>query len=129
MESEEKNYMMHGKTIDDEDILVASDNTIIENKKSENISVKLKKDGKPNAYSETLSQEEMIKYLKYAIKVSENAIDEMNSGFIKPTPYKDACKYCEYLGMCGFNKDINCERKTKNVSKQTIINAVDNLKN
>ncbi len=122
---EEKNYVMKGNTVDSEEILKASDVTLEPRKKSEFISIKLKKDGKPDAYSQTLSQVEMERYLDYAVKVSENAIDEMNGGFIKATPYENACTYCKYLGMCGFDSENDKTRKVSNVSKNTIIEAVN----
>lgn len=120
----EKNYVMRGKTIDDIDVLYATDNNLKENRSSEHVMVKLKKDGNLDARSSTLSEEEMSKYLEYAIKISENGIDEINSGFIKPTPYEGACSYCQYLGMCGFDKDNSCFRKVKNIKKSNIVKAV-----
>ena len=78
---------------------------------------------------QVLSKDELKAYMKYAIKLSENAVNEMNSGFIKPSPFKDECEYCSYGGMCGFCKDTGLERNVSGVSKKTIIDAVEYANN
>lgn len=123
--STEKNYVMRGKTVWDDDIISATDADLLEKGQSDLVSIKIKKDGKPYAYAEVLTKEEMDSYLRYAIKVSENAVNEMNTGFIKATPYKDECEYCKYGGMCGFSKDCDAERKVTGINKKTILNAVE----
>ena len=128
LDSEEKNYVMQGRTIGDSEILNATDINLAQNSKSEHVSVSLTKTGAVKKTSQTLSQNEMKRYLEYAVKVSEKAIDEINSGFIKATPYEKACDYCKYGGMCGFDKDCDGERKVKKVTKDTIVNAVINEK-
>ncbi len=124
LEKEEKNYVMQGRTVDSSEVMNATDINLVQNKVSEHVSVRLTKTGAINKTSQTLSQNEMNRYLEYAVKVSENAIDEINSGFIKATPYEKACDYCKYGGMCGFDKDCDVERKAKKVTKSTIIEAV-----
>lgn len=128
-EENEKNYVMHGKTVNDADIITATDKNLLESKSSDVVSIKIKKDGNPYATSEVLSEDELKSYMKYAIKLSEKAVDEMNSGFIKPTPYKDKCKYCNYGGMCGFCIDSDAERNVTGVSKNTIVKAVEDAEN
>ncbi len=126
LEPKKKDYVMQGNTVDDDVILQASDVNLKQSGSSDVISVKIrKKDGKPFATSQTISQTEMKRYLDYAVLVSQNAIDEMNEGFIKPTPYKGACEYCKYGGMCGFDGNHGCTRETKGVTKETIIEAVN----
>ncbi len=124
METSEKNYVMQGRTVDNADVINATDINLQQNKKSEHVSVRLTKAGAVYSNSQALTQNEMKRYLEYAVKVSENAIDEINSGFIKATPYEKACEYCKYGGMCGFDKDCSQERKAKKVTKSTIIEAV-----
>ena len=128
MDKKDKTYQMRGRTVDEEEILSATDVNLLNDKTSEYVSVKINKDGSSSKRSEILTQEEMQSYLKYALKVAENAIDEINSGFIKPTPYKDACNYCKYGGMCGFDMENGVERQCKNVTKETIIKAVNGKK-
>ncbi len=121
----EKNYVMKGNTVYSDEIIKASDTSLKPKKNSEFLSIRLNKDGTPDARSKTLSQVEMARYLDYAVKVSENAIDEMNGGFIKATPYENACTYCKYLGMCGFDSENDKIRKVSGVNKNTIIKAVN----
>ena len=49
-----------------------------------------------------LNAEEMGKLKKYAIDVSNNAIDEIRSGYIKPSPtdISKPCDYCPYIHIC-----------------------------
>ena len=123
-DKKDKNYVMQGRTVDDSEVINATDINLALNKKSEHVSVRLTNKGELWKNSQTLTQNEMKRYLEYAVKVSENAIDEINSGFIKATPYEKACDYCKYGGMCGFDKECSSERKVKNVKKSTIIDAV-----
>ncbi len=124
--SGESNYKMRGKTVESKDILEATDVDLYQNGDSEFVSIKLKKDGNVYSSSETLNQSDMDAYLKYAVKISEKGVDEINSGFIAPSPYKDACTYCSYGGMCGISPNENCVRKEKKIDASTIINAVNN---
>lgn len=122
----EETYTMRGKTVDSSDVLVATDNQIEENRRSQIVSVALGNDGKPYKNSAVLSEEDMQKYLKYSIKVSENCIDEIRTGYCTPSPYESACDYCAYGGMCGFSGDEGgLFRKVNRVTKSTIIDAVD----
>ena len=125
-ETAERNYLMRGKTVSDGEILKATDNNLAPGGKSEFVSVSLKKDGEVYAKSECLSQEEMQKYLRYAILVSKKGIEEISSGFIESTPYEGSCEYCKYNGMCGYNnQECDKTRKVKDVKPSTIVNAVD----
>ena len=129
-ESESANYKMQGSTINDHEVFVASDNNIVQNRSSEYIPVKLNKDGSADSHSHALESDEFDKYLKYAVKVSENGVDEMVSGYISPTPYKGSCEYCKYGALCGFSvENGDKERCVKKINKETIINAVDYQEN
>ncbi|MBR5439132.1 MAG: PD-(D/E)XK nuclease family protein [Clostridia bacterium] len=124
-EEGKKNYVMLGKTVDSEDIINATDNNFSKNLDSEYVSLKMKKGGGLTATSQALSKDEMQSYLKYAVKISEKGVDEINSGFIKPSPYGSSCDYCPYGGMCGASEDSVEKRKVKKVNSLTIINAVN----
>ena len=123
----DKNYVMLGKTVDSEEIINATDNNFSKNLDSEYVSLKMKKGGGLTSTSQALTSEDMQKYLKYALKISEKGVDEINTGFIAPTPYGDSCKYCPYGGMCGVSEDSCAKRKVKNVKESTITGAIDNL--
>ncbi len=122
----EETYTMRGKTVDNSDVISATDINIEEDKRSQIVSIALGKDGKPYKTSAVLSEEDMQKYLKYSIKVSENCIDEIRTGYCTPSPYESACNYCAYGGMCGFSSDEGgLFRKVNKVTKSTITEAVD----
>ena len=124
-ETEEK-YTMRGKTLNDGDIIFATDNKINEQGKSEIVNISLNKEGVPYKTSSVLTEEEMQKYLKYSIGVSSNCIDEIRTGYCTPSPYENACDYCQYAGMCGFSlEDGSVYRKVSKVTKSTIIEAVE----
>ncbi len=69
---------------------------------------KLRTEGKSAFYEgggrseKGLPQKEFEDFLGYALLVSERAIEEMKEGNIAPSPYDDACGYCKFKGMCGF---------------------------
>ena len=60
------------------------------------------------------SKENLESFRKYAIKVSENAVKEMADGVIVSSPIEDACKYCDYFGIC-----------QKNLEPREVIKAKD----
>lgn len=122
----EENYVMRGKTLLNGEILTATDKNLTAGATSKIVSVNRVKDGSVSKRSAVLSEEDMNKYLKYAIKLSKNCIDEISTGYLTPSPYENACTYCSYGGMCGF-----CEyeggkfRKVNSVDCFTITHAVD----
>ncbi|MBO5851585.1 MAG: exodeoxyribonuclease V subunit gamma, partial [Clostridia bacterium] len=128
-EKSEKNYVMLGKTVNSEEIINATDNNIKTTSDSNYVSLKYKKDGTLTASSQALNKEEMQSYLKYAVKISEKGVDEINSGFIAPSPYGTSCDFCPYGGMCGASEENTQIRKAKKVTSATIINAVNDSDN
>ena len=125
-ESGDRNYVMRGKTVNDGEIIKATDNSLQAGGKSEYVSVSLKKNGEVDARSECLTKEEMQKYLRYAIEISKKGVEEISSGFIEATPYEGSCSYCKYNGMCGYHSE-GCDktRKVKGVTPKTIVQALD----
>ncbi len=125
-ETLDRTYMMKGKTVNDSEIIKATDKTLKNGEKSDIVAVNLKKDGEVDKKSKTLSQNTMDSYLKYAIKISEKGVEEISSGYIETTPYDGACTYCSYNGMCGYIKE-ECDktRKVKGVDSTTIEKAVE----
>ena len=123
----DRNYLMKGKTVDTQEVIMATDNNLQSGTKSQHVSVAINKDGKVSKNSATLNESEMQNYLKYAIKIAEKGVDEITSGFIEPSPYIGACTYCQYGGMCGFDLKSCAERVAKKITKQTIVSAVNNV--
>ena len=67
----------------------------------------------------------MNELCNYAIKISSKGVDEINSGFIKATPYnaKVKCSYCEYAGLCSTSIENVNQRKVEDVTFQTVVEA------
>lgn len=127
-EADKKNYVMLGKTVSTKEIIEATDNTLTNSSSSNYVKLALTKEGQISKKgSQSISEQDMQKYLKYALKISEKGVDEINTGFIAPTPYDDSCKFCQYGGMCGVSEDSCAKRKVKNVAESTITGAIDNL--
>lgn len=51
-----------------------------------------------------LTQPKLIELENYAIEVAEKALSQMKEGNIKPCPEEESCKFCEYRGICLFEK-------------------------
>ncbi len=125
---EEFNYSMMGKTVGTDAIVSATDNTLSAGEKSKVVKIDLKKDGTPSKNSAVLTQSEMDKFVKYAKLVATNATNEIQSGYVEPSPYEGACKYCQYGGMCGFSSEEGGKfRKIEGAHVQTIVDAVDGV--
>lgn len=121
-----EDFVMLGKTVNDKEILGATDSSILNGESSKVVKVKLKADGTPYRSSDLLSSEEMLKFLEYSKLVSANGVDEIRSGYIAPSPYDKACDWCKFKGMCGFCQNEGGQfRKSSNVTVETITSAVD----
>ncbi len=122
----ESQVELHGKTVDDQDVIQATDVEASQKKQSSIFNI-YTKDGKMNKANALLSESEFNDYLNYSKLISINAINEINTGFIQPTPYDKSCTYCKFNGMCGFciNEDDKV-RKVETIKKSTIIDAVKN---
>ena len=76
---------------------------------------------KNSASTKRVMDEETFRdFLDYSIYVSRQASKELKDGFIAPSPCKDACKYCKYGGMCGFDQELHRERPTPSVDPSGI---------
>ncbi|MBR2324042.1 MAG: hypothetical protein IKA39_04025, partial [Clostridia bacterium] len=70
-----------------------------------------------------LKPREFNAVLNYSNKIAQNAVSEMRKGFVKPIPFKDACEFCSYKGICGYDPSFEGERKTGTIHKKVIIEA------
>ena len=111
-------YRMRGSTIADDDVIVSSDKDLEQNRISDLIEVKLKgKDGLDySGHSKLSTKEDFDNFSNYAINLISKAIDDILTGEITPSPLVlgsfDACKYCQYEGVCRFDK--NCGNYKRN---------------
>ena len=103
---EEKNTTaLDGFFLSEDFVVSALDKNVEPNYVSDIVNMKLNKDGKVLNQPSYL---QMQKLKNYAIQTSENAVDEIKSGYIKPSPlkYSDVCKYCPYSQIC--LREANC---------------------
>lgn len=120
--------IMYGKTLDDDEIIAASDEEFANDnaEQSSVLEIKRKSTKKGVSYDGRLADENTIRgYMKYAKLMAEKAVDDVVSGVAIPSPYEKACDYCEFGGICGKDVDSKANvRSVTGVKPETIINAV-----
>ena len=83
--------------------------------KSDVIPVEYKKDGSLSSRSTVMSEDQIEVLLKYARQKVENLGQEIADGNIKMNPkvYKDrdACTFCQYKNVCGFDSHLEGHEK------------------
>lgn len=89
--------LVTGKTLSDEESLAAQDRELFTRGESEYIPVTAR-DGD---IKKAASVQVMNALKDYALKASENAAREMESGVIVASPYETACAYCPFSAVCG----------------------------
>lgn len=124
--------LLEGITVNTDENINATDIGSIERKSSDIVKLKFTTTGKIHkTNSHVVTEEEMQNRLNYAVKVAKNGVNEILSGYIKPSPLSTSpCEYCSYGGMCFKNvKDDNSVRKesAKKISKVTGINVKEDL--
>lgn len=118
-------YKMKGFMLSDVDAVLSMDKNLSkENPKSKYVFPEVKTSSKNDeiefkSNSSLLNKEELENLSSYAIKVSENAINEILEGYVKPSPYKSLgqlpCEYCEYRKVCGIiSEDYRTAREPIN---------------
>ena len=131
---DESPSILHGKTLDDEEIISASDDDFYSGKtdKSSVCEIKRKTTKASGTYYDgNLADDQTIKgYMKYSKLMVEQAIDNVLDGVIIASPYVSSCDYCEFGGICG--REIHKKsdyRSIKGVKAETILNAVEHAEN
>ncbi len=118
---DEGRFRMKGFLNGSRNALLCGDVNLTDEKKSEYFPAALTN----SARTECVMDEKDFKdFIDYSVYVSRQACKELKGGFIAATPYKDECKYCKYGGMCGFNKDVQEQRKEERVYPATIVKIV-----
>ena len=111
-----KEKLMAGRTLDEDEILNALDEDFAVNKKSTLINASIVR-GRSNL----LSKENMSSMTEYAYKMLEQGAKELDEGFIIPSPVKGQCENCPYLALCSENVS---EREVGTVDDKTIDEAI-----
>lgn len=98
---------LFGFTKKEEDVLYDMDSRFDAGFKSDILCITAKENPKegdfPFKYGNMV--DEFEKYFRYANAVSKQAIDEMNDGYIKPSPIGKACEYCKFNAICKHRKE------------------------
>lgn len=119
-----KELCMDGLVNSDKDIIRKLDNQITG--KSKIIPVSLDKSGEISKASSVASTEQFNRISKYITDKMSNIGREIINGQITVNPYaygkEEACTFCEYRAVCGFDENINGfrKRKLKKVSKEQL---------
>ncbi len=129
-ESEERaNHGYVGKTIADEQIASLVDDTLNEGAvKGTYINANFTRlqNGSFRWGQNLLSEKEFKGYMEYSQRVAGEGLSEISDGVILPTPYDGACKYCKFLGICGYSEESdNRTRNIEEIKKVDILRAVN----
>ena len=98
--------------------------------KSDVIPVERKKDGSFSARSGILSSEELALVSDYVNRKMKDIGRQMLDGCISVNPYEkgaeNACTYCTYKKVCGFDNAIPgfTKRRLENLDKETVLNEM-----
>ena len=125
----EKPSVMYGKTLDDEEIISASDNSFYNSERDRSPIHEIRRKTTKNgvSFEGKLADERALNgYMKYAKHIVEKAIDDVVDGVIIPSPYENSCKYCEFGGICGRETNKKSTyRSVKGVKPENILQAVE----
>ena len=99
-ESEKLKHLSVGKTSDNIDALVTMDKNIIANASSKIVPVKINKNGSIAKGCAT-PVDDIKKLMDYAVAMCDQAVELLNSGYIKATPFGEkTCESCAYKAFC-----------------------------
>lgn len=65
--------------------------------------IKAERKGDDFSYS-SIDEENLKKLEKYAVEISERALQQMAEGNIKSCPTEKSCQFCKYRGICLYNR-------------------------
>ena len=94
-------FVATGKTLNEEDAILSNDSDFFALGKTDFVNISI--DEKKGTIKNATDKQTINAYIDYAIKISESAVKNLSEGVIKPSPYDDACKYCEYSALCGMH--------------------------
>ncbi|MBO4262392.1 MAG: PD-(D/E)XK nuclease family protein, partial [Clostridia bacterium] len=116
---------MYGMTLADEKVVAATDKDLAKNGDSDIIEAK-KKDGEEEYKGNFVDERTLRGYTAYARLLAEKCVDRVNEGVTVASPYGDACKYCGYAAVCGYDGETDGRtRKVKAIRPETIVSAAE----
>ena len=98
-EEDKGGAIAEGKTLAEKDAVLAQDQKFFENGKSEYIPLTF--DMEKQKFKNGCDRKTIKSYIDYAVKACDLAVRRLNDGVIKPSPYENACEYCEFSTLCG----------------------------
>ena len=119
----QKLYRLKGATLEDSEIIFASDNSLSDGESSDVINVRINKDGsfKKEGIS-LLSSSEISKMSSYSLNLIKKACDDIQTLDITPFPVSSICKNCAYKTLCRFDENFgNSIRDIKGEIDMSII--------
>ena len=123
-------FKMKGLILADVNVAKMMDKTI-DKGNSKIIPVYIDKDGNiSKSRSSTLTEEEFTKLQKKIRKIIKEITKEILSGNINIKPIYDkktkidACRYCEFKSICGFDNNTNCYKYIENKTKEELLNSI-----
>lgn len=112
--------LAEGKTLSEEQAIMAQDCDFYQNGESVFLPIKLDKEGNPKG---TLDGQTLGAYVDYALKLCEKAAEQISDGVIIASPFGDVCKYCKYKALC--EQPASQERTLGAVDQDTIRQSVE----
>ncbi len=121
-------YSLKGFYINDEQLVHALDINLQPKQSSDIVNVYLTTKNVAMKKDKQLTSTEMENLKNYAKKVSENAVDEIRTGFIAASPNEDSkiCSYCPYVHICMRATNNIKLRKSNDVKLESFKSEADN---
>jgi ATP-dependent helicase/nuclease subunit B len=116
-ETDEGRFKMKGFLNGDKDAVLCGDTTLTDGGSSDLFPATLAE----RSTSKRMMDESTFRdFIDYSVHVARKGVSELKQGFVAPTPYDNACSYCKYGGMCGFNKESCTPRKENTIDTTAI---------
>ncbi len=109
-------YQLKGYTLNQENVILASDDNLVDGMESNIVDIKRNKPTKDQQYvfshySKLLTEQDLERFADYAIEMLKTAVKSIKDGNINVSPLKlgshCACDYCDYRGLCRFDERLN----------------------
>ena len=113
-------YALRGVTLDDEEVLAASDHALRDSSESAILGIRRRKNGGAGG---VIGEDRLRGYIDYAVRLSAEAIRASESGDIRILPAERACAYCPYIGVCR-NFEQQGMRRTSNWDGESVSRAL-----
>lgn len=122
-------YSLKGFFINEDFVIKALDKRLEIGSSSDIVNISVNTDFKAGRTKgvKKLESTEMQQLKNYSKLVTEQAVDEIRQGYIKPTPsgISEICNYCPYMQMCMRSSANRCYRNCANVALSSFKEADD----